>query len=75
MDDPEPEKTLEQGCATTIVAALDPSLAAMSGAFLKDCVVATDTLKDFARDEQKGGRALGSERGADRGEVPLETLN
>ncbi|KAK4901050.1 hypothetical protein LTR49_027343 [Elasticomyces elasticus] len=53
MDDPEQEKTLEQGCSTTLVAALDPSLTGKSGAFLKDCAVATGILKPYARDEEK----------------------
>ena len=34
---PEP-KTLEQGCATTLVAALDPAVP--SGSYLDDCMVA-----------------------------------
>ncbi|KIY01770.1 uncharacterized protein Z520_01908 [Fonsecaea multimorphosa CBS 102226] len=36
---PEP-KTLQQGCATQLRAALDPSLATDSGAYLDDCQVA-----------------------------------
>jgi hypothetical protein len=35
---PHRQKTLEQGCSTTLVAALDPELP--SGAFLENCVVA-----------------------------------
>ena len=53
MENPEPEKSLEQGCATTVMAAVDPSLDGASGAFLRDCSVATDTLKAHAKDEQK----------------------
>lgn len=30
----EPEKSLQQGCATTLVAALDPSIEPVSGAYL-----------------------------------------
>lgn len=30
-------KTLEQGCATTLVAALDPAIPAPNGAYLDDC--------------------------------------
>ncbi|KAH7132671.1 hypothetical protein B0J11DRAFT_522276 [Dendryphion nanum] len=32
------EKTIEQGCATTIAAALDPALDRYSGSFLDDCI-------------------------------------
>ena len=53
MENPEPEKTLEQGCATTVKATVDPSLDRASGAFLRDCSIATDTLKAHAKDEQK----------------------
>lgn len=30
----EPQKTLNQGCSTTLIAALDPSLEGVSGAYL-----------------------------------------
>ncbi|KAJ5199507.1 hypothetical protein N7491_011286 [Penicillium cf. griseofulvum] len=36
MEMPE-EKTMEQGCATTLAAALDPALDDQSGSFLNDC--------------------------------------
>ena len=35
-------KTLEQGCATTLVPSLDPGIAGQSGAYLDDCVIASD---------------------------------
>jgi NAD(P)-dependent dehydrogenase (short-subunit alcohol dehydrogenase family) len=38
------KKTVEQGCATMLVAALDPCLAHYSGSYLNDGVVATDTI-------------------------------
>lgn len=31
---PEPDKSLQQGCATTLVAALDPSIEPENGAYL-----------------------------------------
>lgn len=48
----EQEKTLQQGCATTLVACLDPGI--KSGAFLRDCIDQTESLKTFAKDR---GRA------------------
>ncbi|KAF2223281.1 short-chain dehydrogenase [Elsinoe ampelina] len=36
---PEEPKTIEQGAATTVVAAMQPDLQEKSGAFLKDCVI------------------------------------
>ena len=33
-------KNVHQGCATALVAALDPGLAAKSGAYLEDCQIA-----------------------------------
>ncbi|ESZ97645.1 hypothetical protein SBOR_1961 [Sclerotinia borealis F-4128] len=35
----EPAKTLQEGCSTTLVAALDPSISESSGGFLQDCAV------------------------------------
>jgi len=32
-----PSKTLQQGCSTTLVAALNPALEPFSGAYLSDC--------------------------------------
>jgi hypothetical protein len=37
----EPRKTLQQGCATTLVAALDPELESVNGAYLHNGDVAT----------------------------------
>ena len=50
--EPEKEKTLQQGCATTLVACLDPGL--KNGSFLRDCSDETTTLKQYAKD---GARA------------------
>ena len=47
----EQEKTLQQGCATTLVACLDPGV--KSGAFLRDCVEQTETLKSYAKDGER----------------------
>jgi len=46
----DPKKTKEQGCATTLVAALDPELVGKNGAHLRDCVVYED-VKPHARDK------------------------
>ncbi|RAL58295.1 hypothetical protein DID88_006408 [Monilinia fructigena] len=35
----EPPKTLQEGCSTTLIAALDPSISDSSGGFLQDCVL------------------------------------
>ncbi|KAF7853557.1 uncharacterized protein EAF02_011862 [Botrytis sinoallii] len=35
----EPPKTLQEGCSTTLVAALDPSISESSGGFLQDCII------------------------------------
>lgn len=45
----DPVKTLEQGCSTTLVAALDPSIESVNGAYLRDGNVAKDPLPEFAR--------------------------
>ncbi|KAK8090729.1 retinol dehydrogenase 13 [Apiospora phragmitis] len=37
-----PYKTLQQGCSTTLVAALDPDLVNRDGYFLEDCTLTTD---------------------------------
>lgn len=42
-------KTIKQGCSTTLVAALDPTLA--SGSYLEDCMVAEPEA--YARDQEK----------------------
>jgi NAD(P)-dependent dehydrogenase (short-subunit alcohol dehydrogenase family) len=44
MTDIMPMKTHSQGCATTLVAALDPNIADMGGAYLADCRVDHDNL-------------------------------
>jgi hypothetical protein len=45
---PEP-KTLQQGCSTTLVAALDPSIP--SGSYLEDCNVAQ--AEAYAMDQER----------------------
>ncbi|KAF7299933.1 hypothetical protein HMN09_01001800 [Mycena chlorophos] len=51
---PNPEfttwKTIEQGAATTVVAAFDPRLNDKSGAYLVDCVEANDQRTDICSD-------------------------
>ena len=44
-------KTVEQGCSTTLVAALDPSIP--SGSYLEDCAIAEPEA--YARDQEKAG--------------------
>jgi NAD(P)-dependent dehydrogenase (short-subunit alcohol dehydrogenase family) len=46
-------KTLEQGCATTLVAALDPSIATRSGEFLEDCNISQRILPRHLVDEEE----------------------
>lgn len=46
LDEP---KTVEQGCSTTLVAALDPTIP--SGSYLEDCVIAEPEA--YAKDQQK----------------------
>ncbi|KAL8956711.1 MAG: hypothetical protein Q9183_006236 [Haloplaca sp. 2 TL-2023] len=55
----EEAKSLETGCSTTLVAALDPSLISQSGAFLRNCNVVTEPLKSHA-DDAKSGKDLWS---------------
>jgi len=47
------KKTVEQGCATMLVAALDPNLAHYSGSYLNEMIVATETIRtlDSGADE------------------------
>ena len=47
-----PFKTLQQGCSTTLVAALDPDLVNREGYYLIDCILTTDpaTVKPWATD-------------------------
>ncbi len=40
-------KTLQQGCSTTLVAALDLSIAGHSGAYLEDCAITERPLSDL----------------------------
>lgn len=52
---PEQLKTLEQGCSTTVVAALRPDL--QSGSFLRDCQpVEKKDMRPWAYDEEKAGK-------------------
>ncbi|KAI9730376.1 MAG: hypothetical protein M1834_005886 [Cirrosporium novae-zelandiae] len=50
----EGRKTLEQGCATTLVAALDPSLEPYSGAYLKNCrIAAKENVREVGEGEEE----------------------
>ncbi|KAH8820200.1 short-chain dehydrogenase [Xylogone sp. PMI_703] len=51
-------KTLQQGCATQLVAALDPSLEEQDGVFLNDCCPSTSPLavKPWSLDEKDAER-------------------
>ncbi|KAJ6490747.1 hypothetical protein C8R47DRAFT_1215019 [Mycena vitilis] len=51
-----PWKTIPQGAATTVVASFDPSLDATPGAYLNDCVVATETVAAHAADPATAAR-------------------
>ncbi|KAI4192794.1 MAG: hypothetical protein LQ346_004162 [Caloplaca aetnensis] len=55
----EEAKSLEAGCSTALVAALDPSLKSQSGAFLRDCNVVKEPLKSHA-DDAKSAKDLWS---------------
>jgi len=44
-------KTLQQGCSTTLIAALDPSIEDQSGAYLEDEDIAKP--EDYAVDREK----------------------
>jgi NAD(P)-dependent dehydrogenase (short-subunit alcohol dehydrogenase family) len=46
----DPLKNVQQGCATTIVAAFSPLLVEQSGPFLRDCVVQHDKVKPCSKD-------------------------
>ena len=51
----DPKKTKEQGCATTLVAALDPALEEKNGAHFRDCTIYADIVphaKDTADAEK-----------------------
>ncbi|GFF30912.1 short-chain dehydrogenase TIC 32, chloroplastic [Aspergillus udagawae] len=54
-------KTLQQGCATTMVAALDPALQAYSGSYLNDCQLYP--AADFAVDETAAERLWSLSKG------------
>ncbi|KAI1211039.1 NAD(P)-binding protein [Annulohypoxylon truncatum] len=49
-----PWLTLQQGCATTLRAALDPDLVKQEGVYLQDCELTTDTklVKEWATDPE-----------------------
>ena len=47
------EKTMQQGCATTLVAALDPSIESKSGAYLDDGDVAPKQPDAAQGDEER----------------------
>jgi hypothetical protein len=49
----EPEKSLQQGCATTLVAALDPSIESESGAYLWNGNVRDEQPWTAEEDQQK----------------------
>lgn len=49
----EPDKTLQQGCATTLVAALDPSLEPESGAYLWNSNVKEEQPWTAEEDQEK----------------------
>lgn len=52
---PEQLKTMEQGCSTTVVAAIQPDL--QSGTFLMDCQPARkEKVKSWVYDEEKAGK-------------------
>jgi hypothetical protein len=49
-------KSLQQGCATPLVAALDPKLEVHPGAFLRDCNIwesTTEKVPEYATDSEK----------------------
>jgi len=53
--EPPPRKTLQQGCSTTLRAALDPALTEKDGSvYLNDCQIVTDPkwLKSYALDAE-----------------------
>ena len=41
------EKTMQQGCSTTLVAALDPSIEKDSGAYLDDGDISANALPEY----------------------------
>ncbi|KAH9213335.1 hypothetical protein DL95DRAFT_463204 [Leptodontidium sp. 2 PMI_412] len=63
---PDANSTAE-GSATTLVAALDPAVENMSGAYLNDCSVYEST--PFSTDSRNAEKLCGDERRADWGEI------
>jgi hypothetical protein len=51
---PDEPKSLQQGAATSIVAALSPDLASHSGAYLADCQV--EEVRGYAKDSKLAGK-------------------
>jgi len=49
-------KTIQSGCSTTLVAALDPSLADQSGAYLEDAKISEIPAEDYATDPKNAER-------------------
>ncbi|KAJ7637880.1 NAD-P-binding protein [Mycena polygramma] len=49
-------KTVAQGAATTLVAALDPALNETPGAYLSDCVVANELIAPHSSDPANAGK-------------------
>lgn len=47
----EQPKTLQEGCSTALVAALDPSIEEQSGGFLQDCIV-RPVEQDYAKGQE-----------------------
>jgi hypothetical protein len=54
--DMEKQKTLQQGCATTLVAALDPSITEHSGAYLVNCSLAMEKATPETKSEENAER-------------------
>ena len=52
----EAGKTLEAGCSTTLVAALDPAIVDKSGGLLTDCGITKKPVKAYAQDPEKADR-------------------
>jgi hypothetical protein len=49
-------KTLQQGCATTLVAVLDPSIVEHSGSYLVDCRLAMEKAAPETKSEENAER-------------------
>ncbi|KAH8799332.1 short-chain dehydrogenase [Xylogone sp. PMI_703] len=48
------QKDAAASCSTVLVAALDPSLSGFSGAYLRDCVLSSEPLREHATGYDKG---------------------